>query len=92
MENLPFPAFKIEEFKNEKWEDSELYNDLESQKIFFVIFKINTKTTAAFERLNDKEKNQHLILDRVELWNPPASDIDNLARPTWEKTISTIKK
>lgn len=91
-ESLPFPAFKINELINEKWEESELYNTLESQKFFFVIYKITTKTETAFDRLNDEEKNKHLVLDRVELWNPPAKDIDNLAYPTWQKTISLINK
>lgn len=91
-ENVSFPAFKISELIQEDWEESQLYNILESRKFFFVVYKITTKTDAAFKRLNKEDQDRHLILDKVILWNPPAKDIDNLAYPTWEKTISLINK
>jgi DNA mismatch repair protein MutH len=80
------------ELVNESWENSELYNLLETQKFFFIIFKINTKTATEFDKLTNEEKNKHLILDKVILWNTPATDIENKAKPTWEKTKIIINE
>lgn len=91
-EDISFPSFNFEELINEEWEDSELYNLLESQKFFFVIFKITTSTATEFDKLSNEEKNKYLVLDKVILWNTPAIDIENKAKLTWEKTIQILKK
>jgi hypothetical protein len=65
---------------------------LESKKFFFIIFKITTKTTTDFDKLTNDEKNKHLVLDKVVLWNTPAIDIESKARPIWEKTIQILKE
>jgi len=91
-ENISFPAFKISDLINEKWEDSEIYNTLESQKFFFVVFKITTKTESEFDRLSPNEQAKNLILSKVVLWNTPSKDIEEKAKPTWEKTIKIIKE
>ena len=91
-EDISFPTFKFMELVNESWENSELYNLLETQKFFFIIFKINTKTATELDKLTNEEKNKHLILDKVILWNTPATDIENKAKPTWEKTKIIINE
>lgn len=91
-EDISFPAFSFNELIQEQWEESELYNMLESQKFFFVIYKMTTKTATAFDKLTYEEKNKHLILDKVVLWNTPATDIEIKAKPTWDKTINLIKE
>jgi hypothetical protein len=63
---------------------------LESKKFFFVIYKITSRTTIKFDKLSISEKNKHLILDKVILWNTPAADINSKAKPTWEKTIQIL--
>ncbi len=89
-ENIPFPAFNFSELINETWEESELFNMLETRKFFFVIYKITSKTASEFDKLNASERNKYLILDKVILWNTPAIDIDSKAKLTWKKTIKTL--
>lgn len=91
-ENISFPTFKFKELITQNWEESDLYNMLESQKFFFIIFKITTKTNVEFERMSDYEKNKHLILDKVILWNTPYQDIETKAKLTWTETIKIIKE
>ncbi len=91
-EDISFPAFNFKELINEEWIESELYNMLESQKFFFIIFRITTKTATDFDKLTNEEKNKNLILDKVVLWNTPANDIELKAKPTWDKTIQTLKE
>ena len=91
-EDISFPNFKFKELIEEKWEESALYNLLESQKFFFVVYKINTKTATEFDKLNSEEKNKFLVLDKVVLWNTPAIDIEEKAKPTWEETIKILKQ
>lgn len=90
-EDISFPSFKFNDIITQEWEESDLFNTLESQKFFFVIFKITTKTTTEFEKLSDIEKNNHLVLDKVVLWNTPFKDIEEKAKNTWEQTIKIIK-
>lgn len=90
-EDISFPNFKFNELIKEEWEDSKLYNLLESQKFFFIIYKITTKTASEFDKLSDEEKNNFLVLDKVVLWNTPAKDIEEKAKKTWNKTIKIIQ-
>lgn len=90
-EDISFPNFKFKELIQEQWEESELYNLLESQKFFFVIYKITTKTASEFDKLSDIEKNKFLVLDKVILWNTPGKDIEEKAQNTWSKTIKILK-
>ena len=91
-EDISFPYFEFKEIIEEDWEDSDLYNTLEFQKFFFVIFKITTKTATQFDKLKNWEKNKFLVLDRVVLWNAPSNDIENKAKKVWNKTIEIIKE
>jgi hypothetical protein len=91
-ENISFPSFKFQEIIQEQWLESELYNLLESQKFFFIVYKITTKTATEFDKLSNKEKNKFLILDKVVLWNTPWIDIEEKAKVTWNKTIKIIRE
>jgi len=91
-EDISFPLFKSKELINQKWEDSDLYNMLESKKFFYVIFRMITKTMPEFKKLSKEEKNKAIVLDKVVLWNVPWKDIENKAKKTWEETIKIMKK
>ena len=91
-EDISFPAFKFKDLIKETWEDSDLYNLLEYQKFFFVIFKITTKTISEFNELPKNLKNKYLVLEKVILWNTPAQDIEEFAKPTWEQSIKVLKE
>ena len=90
-ESISFPAFEFTEVIKWNWEDSDLYNLLETQKFLFVVFKMTTKSETSFNKLSYEEKNKHLILEKVVLWNAPGNHIEKYAKETWETTIKKIK-
>ena len=90
-EDVSLPTFKSKKIVKQEWLDSDLYNMLEWDKFFFVIYKIQTENITKFRDLNKTEKDKALILDRVILWNTPWNDIELKAKKTWEKTIELMK-
>jgi len=91
VEDISFPNFKAEEIKNQEWVDSDLYNMLEGEKFFFIIFKMTTKTESAFKKLTLVERDKALIINKVVLWNTPSKDIEQKAKKTWDETVYLIK-
>ncbi len=69
-ESMPLPAFEFRKFAEEDWDNSELYNYLENQKYFFVVYK----------KIGSK---YHLV--GAQLWNMPQKDIEEKVRPGWQQ-------
>lgn len=91
-EDISFPTFKFKEIVSQEWEDSDLYELLEQNKFFFVIYKITASTLSEFNEMNDEEQDKYLELHKVILWNAPAYDIENMAKETWLLTRDTIQE
>lgn len=88
-EHISFPAFDFIDLSNEEWEESELRNMLEVTKFMFVILKKDC-TNSEFKKLSGEEKNKHLRLENIILWNMPINDIEGSAKKVWEKTKKVI--
>ena len=76
-ESISFPAFTFKDIINEKWEDSELKEELETTKYMFFIFK--------------KEHDEY-VFKGYKLWNMPQIIIDSVVEKFWKKTVKTIKE
>lgn len=59
-----------------EWEESRLYEYLESTKFLFVIF--------------DKLENKKVMLKDAMFWSMPSTDLDSIVRKAWEETKETI--
>lgn len=72
---LPRESLKVQEINefteisNVEWEESGLYEYLETTKFLFVIFNKVEKT---------------VTLDKVKFWSMPRKDLDNIVYPAWE--------
>ena len=75
-EDISFPAFKFDEIINEKWDDSELKNQLETTKYMFFIFKSD---------------GNNYSFDGFKKFNMPERIIENIIKPFWIETVETIK-
>lgn len=69
-EDMSFPAFKFKEIAEQKWEESDFYNDL-GKKFFFIIFQ-----------MDKGEKN--IFFKNAMFWNISATDMAE-ARRVWEQ-------
>lgn len=75
-EHMPLPAFDfLDLIKENKWEESMLYEYFEKTKFLFVVFK--------------KEEGNYL-LKGCQFWNMPQNDLNEEVRVVWENTIKTI--
>lgn len=90
-EDISFPHFEFKEIVKQDWLDSDLQDVLERKKFLFVVFRIIVPV-GEFNKMSDKEKDRHLVLEKIALWNAPGNDIEMKARITWEKTRETIRK
>lgn len=77
-EDISFPAFKYKDLISTDWEDSALFEQLDSRKILFVVF------------LMPDEVNGPICFSHAKFWNMPAGEIDK-ARHTWERTKSIVQ-
>ena len=79
-EHMSFPNFVIEEFIDEDWEESEVYELFSQTKFIFVVFK--------------EDDNGDDILMGAKFWTMPISDLDNEGKKEWrmfqDKFISGI--
>lgn len=75
-ESISFPYFKFSEIVNQKWEDCDLKENLETTKYMFFIFK---------------KENGEYIFKGIELWNMPELDIETYVKDMWISTYNTIK-
>ncbi len=79
QEAISFPAFKIKELVEERWNESTLISDLE-RKFLFVVYQMPKGTK--------KIEDEYLVLLKVFFWNMPIYDIEEIVRPAWEQVIS----
>ena len=77
-ESISFPAFHFTELVEEDWEESELFEQLDSRRYLFVVYD-----------LGDGSWSQ-MRLKKAVFWNMPQSDIQK-ARATWESTRATLR-
>src|SRR5699024_1971833 len=59
------------------WEESNLFQYLDSTKFLLIIYKIT---------------DDDAIFKGVKFWNMPYQDLHGSVKETWEKTISTLKE
>lgn len=74
-ENMSFPTFNFKDLANQDWEDSDLYNMLESTRFLFVIFRANEEGT--------------YVLDDCKFWNMPMKDLEHVEK-VWQKTKKVV--
>lgn len=77
VESISFPIFKYTEIINQDWTNSSFYKQLTEKKFLFVIFQ--------------KTKKGEDILKKVQFWNFPFKDINNV-KWVWEETKKRIKE
>lgn len=70
-ESMSFPAFKIMDFIDEEWEESEIFNLFSETKFLFIVFQ--------------ESDNGIYYLKGGKIWNMPMSDLDNQGRLEWEE-------
>ena len=75
-QSVSFPAFKYMDIIKQRWESSDLKEELETTKYIFFVFK--------------KEKGDY-VFKGVKLWNMPEVLIETAVKDMWEKTYNTIK-
>lgn len=75
-ENISFPSFKMKEFVNQEWEDSDFYNILSSKRFLFVVFR--------------KVGNEY-ILKGCQLWNMSVEHLE-IVRNEWETSQRILKE
>lgn len=91
LESISFPKFKILELvKEEIWEESELYQQLE-KKFLFITYSITTKNKYQFNKLSRDEKLKHLKLSGIKLWSISDEDLDKM-KELWIKTKTIFKQ
>lgn len=91
LEHISFPAFKISELlEEESWEESNLYELLE-KKFLFIIYSITTDTVAEFNRLSSKDKQKHLVLKDIRLWNISEENLEKMEE-IWNETKKIISE
>lgn len=75
-QSVSFPAFKYTDIIKQRWESSDLKEELETTKYMFFVFK--------------KEKGDY-VFKGVKLWNMPEVLIETAVKDMWKKTYNTIK-
>ena len=71
-ESMSFPAFKFNEIISQNWEESDLYEMLNSTKFLFVVYK--------------EDNNGEMRLNHAQFWNIPYSDLNTDVKGVFEKT------
>jgi len=81
-ESLPFETFDFQELVREsEWEESKLFEKVDSKKFLFVVYqKIS------------KESGADRILKGVMFWSVPASVIEGEAQKVWARTRGEIEQ
>lgn len=74
-ENMSFPAIDFNEFVQEEWEESELYRYFEETKFLFVVYR---------------QSGDEYILKGCQLWNMPASDLEETVYEGWKMNQNCI--
>jgi hypothetical protein len=77
VESISFPKFDYQKIIEESWEESDLFEQLNTKRFLFVVFR--------------KQKAGGDILEKVKFWNFPMEDIQEAQR-IWEETIKQIKQ
>jgi DNA mismatch repair protein MutH len=76
-ESISFPSFKFKELANEKWEESTLYQKLESTKFLLLVFK---------------EKDNDYIFQGAKFWSVPELELNTTIKAAWQETVDTLNK
>lgn len=75
-ESISFPYFKFCDIVNQKWDTSDLKEELETTKYMFFVFK---------------KINKEYTFEGIKLWNMPEIDIETSVKDMWIKTYNIIK-
>lgn len=68
-ESISFPSIKLKDLPTTDWEESTLFDDLESKRYLFVVFK---------------KRGGNYYLQGCQLWNMPRNDLDQTVKEGWE--------
>jgi len=83
IESMSFPTFRFKEIITQTWGDSAEFQYFVEQKYFFIVFRKDTS-------YDSKEKEKHIFLDSVFLWQLPEIDEEKV-KEVWEKAVNIIK-
>lgn len=75
-ENMSFPAISFQEFANEEWEDSLLYEYFSETRFLFIVFN---------------NKDGEYYLDRALFWHMPISDLDGPGMNDWLRAQQIVR-
>lgn len=76
-ESISFPSIELRELAASDWEESILFNDLESKRYLFVVFKKNGKD---------------YFLKGCQLWNMPRNHLDLTVKEEWEAIKEIVRE
>ena len=76
MQSVSFPIFEYLDIVEQKWLESDFYNDLTAGRFLFVVFRAKGNST---------------ILEQFKFWDFPADDLE-FAREFWERVVKLIKE
>ncbi|MGL4697375.1 Sau3AI family type II restriction endonuclease [Enterococcus larvae] len=76
-ESMSFPVIIFNEFINEEWEESYIYNYFSEKRFLFVIYR-------------DNGNGYHL--NDVKFWNMPTSDLDKAGKKEWLKVQMIVRE
>lgn len=75
-ENMPLPTFKFKEFVDEEWEESKVFNYLDTTQFLFVVFQ---------------REDDHYVLKGAQFWHMPYRDLNEIVFKEWKKYQDIVK-